>query len=303
MHQQSLSELKTQFEHIDGVTFVERVAGLPEIHIENRFCEAVISLQGGQVLSYTQKADGHDLLFCSKNAYFENGKGIKGGAPVCWPWFGDHPDGLGAHGFARKTLWYVDQIAADECGVTEVTLYTTTTPETERGWPYQAKLSTTIRLGKWLSINLSTTNLGSESLPLTQAIHTYFKVTDIKAVKVTGLESHPYYDKVQDFGLIPASHREITFSGELDRIYQGTAQPITIIDDSLARKIAITSEGSNSTIVWNPWIDKSIAMADFGDDEYHQMLCVETANAADDARQIDPGATHTLAVTYRLEAL
>jgi len=303
MHQPSLSELRTQFAQIEGVHFAERTSGLPEIHIENRFCEAVVSLQGGQVLSYTQKADGRDLLFCSKKAYFESGKGIKGGAPICWPWFGEHPDGLGAHGFARKTLWQADQITTDDCGVTEVTLSTCTTPETEQYWPYQAKLSTNIRLGKWLSISLCTTNLGPEPLPLTQAIHTYFQVADIKAVKVSGLESHAYYDKVQDFALTPASKREITFAGELDRIYQGTAQPITILDQSLKRKIAITSEGSDSTIVWNPWVEKSIAMADFGDDEFHHMLCVETANAADDARQIEPGASHTLAVNYRLEAL
>ncbi len=203
MHQPSLSELRTQFAQIEGVHFTERTSGLPEIHIENRFCEAVVSLQGGQVLSYTQKADGRDLLFCSKKAYFESGKGIKGGAPICWPWFGEHPDGLGAHGFARKTLWQADQITTDDCGVTEVTLSTCTTPETEQYWPYQAKLSTTIRLGKWLSISLCTTNLGPEPLPLTQAIHTYFQVADIKAVKVSGLESHAYYDKVQDFALTP----------------------------------------------------------------------------------------------------
>lgn len=300
MSQFDLSTWQSHCTDVDGVDVVVGRGGLPEIHVANRFCKAEISLLGGQVLTFKRVADEYALLFCSENAFFQLGKGIKGGAPVCWPWFGDDPEGRGAHGFARSSLWDIEAVNSDECGVTQIDLFLpqevfSAHPE----WPYASALKTSIRLGKWLSISLETTNLSDRDMPLTQALHTYFKVGDCREVSVVGLENASYLDKVVDFARLPASGDAITFAAEVDRIYDNNVGEITLIDKSLGRTITIRSEGSGSAIVWNPWLEKAKAMADFAEHEYLDMVCVETANAGGDGRLLEAGEKHALTVIYK----
>ncbi len=301
MSQFDLSTWQRHCADVEGVSVILGRGGLPEIHVINRFCQAEISLLGGQVLTFKRVSDEHALLFCSEKAFFQLGKGIKGGAPVCWPWFGDDPEGRGAHGFARSSLWDIEAITSDECGVTQIDLFLpqevfAAHPE----WPYASALKTSIRLGKWLSISLETTNLSDRDMPLTQALHTYFKVGDCRQVSISGLENASYLDKVADFARLPASGEPITFAGEVDRIYDNNVGEIALIDKSLGRTITIRSEGSGSAIVWNPWIEKAKAMADFAEHEYMDMVCIETANAGEDKQLLSPGQKHRLAVEYRL---
>jgi glucose-6-phosphate 1-epimerase len=297
------SQLQQQYQHLDGVDVVLGRGDLPELHIVNRFCRAEISLLGGQVLSFQRAGDEHPLLFISDDAFFQLGKGIKGGAPVCWPWFGDDPEGRGAHGFARSAMWEVAAITTDDCGVIQVDM---TLPqsvfEDHPEWPFASTLKTSIRLGKWLSISLETTNSSDHDMPLTQALHTYFCVADATRVKVLGLESSSYLDKVVDFARVDASGAPILVGGEVDRIYDNNVGNITLVDSLWQRSISITSQGSGSAIVWNPWVSKAKAMADFGDDEYQRMICIETANAADDKRVLAPGQTHVMSVEYRISS-
>lgn len=302
MGEMNIAALQQQCSSVDGAKVIVGRGGLPEIHIENRFCQAVISLLGGQVLSYHRIGDAHPLLFCSQNAFFKLGKGIKGGAPVCWPWFGDDPEGRGAHGFARSSLWDIEAVTSAECGVTQIDLFLpqavfASHPE----WPYASALKTSIRLGKWLSISLETTNLSDRDMPLTQALHTYFKVGDCRQVSISGLENASYLDKVVDFDRLPASGEPITFAGEVDRIYDNNVAEITLTDKSLGRTIIIRSEGSGSAIVWNPWVEKARAMADFAEHEYLHMVCIETANAGEDIITLPSMGTSCLSVEYRIE--
>ena len=286
---------------VDGVKLSSGPNNLPMLEIENRFCTATISILGGQVLSYQKKDSLQPLLFCSSKAFFAEGKGIKGGAPICWPWFGDNPRWQGAHGFARSHFWDIEAIQQDDCGVTQIDMrLPTEVIQQHSQWPFQASVKTSIRLGKWLSIELVTENLGEQDMPLTQALHTYFNVSDCRNVEVSGLENSSYLDKVVDFDRLPASGDVITFNSEVDRIYDQNIGEIRIRDLGFKRTITITSEGSASAIVWNPWIEKSKQMADFGDEDYNHMICVETANAGEDGRELKPQQSHHLRVKYSI---
>lgn len=295
-----LSHLRMHADNLEGVEIVAGHGGLPEIHITNRFCRAEIALLGGQILNYHRLQDAEPLLFCSEQAFFQVGKGIKGGAPICWPWFGQSDRFSGAHGFARSALWNLDAVMADDCGVTQVDMSLPAEVIEQNGqWPYRAALKTTIRLGKWLSIELTTENLGTESIPLTQALHTYINVGDISQVSISGLEHSAYLDNLASLHRKPATNEVITFTGEVDRIYDEVSGAITVTDGSFDRTITIETQGSNSAIVWNPWVDKARAMADFAEHEYQRMVCVETANAGGDRRELAPSELHVMSVEYR----
>ena len=300
---QVLSEFQTQYASFPEVRFFEGKGGLPFIRVSNRFCDAEISLLGGQILSFSPKNQAQPVLFCSDAAYFELGKGIKGGAPVCWPWFGDHPDGLGAHGFARSNLWRVDSIERDDCEVIELVLslpaeVCAQTPEWQG-----VRLSTKIRLGKWLTIALITENGSDKAVSLSQALHTYFQVSDCRTIRIEGLENNTYLDKPSNFKRQAAAGKAITVNAEVDRIYENVHSPITLLDPNWNRSITLTTEGSASAVVWNPWVEKSKSMNDFGDNEYSQMVCIETTNAASDARMIESGQTHTMQVKIHPKAV
>ena len=293
---QILSELQDQYASLSEVSFFEGKGDLPFIRVSNRFCDAEISLLGGQILSFSRKDQTEPVLFCSDAAYFEQGKGIKGGAPVCWPWFGDHPDGLGAHGFARSNFWKVDSIERDDCEVIELVVSLPTQAFAHYPEWQGVRLSTKIRLGKWLTIALITENDSDKTVSLSQALHTYFQVSDCRNISIQGLEKNTYLDKPSNFQRQPASGKPITIDSEVDRIYEDVQSSVTLLDPSWNRSITLTSEGSASAVVWNPWVEKSKAMSDFGDDEYINMICIETTNAAADGRVLAPGQSHTMQV-------
>jgi glucose-6-phosphate 1-epimerase len=293
---QILSELQDQYASLTEVVFFKGKGGLPFIRVNNRFCDAEISLLGGQVLSFSRKDQIRPVLFCSEAAYFEQGKGIKGGAPVCWPWFGDHPDGLGAHGFARSNLWNVDSIERDDCEVIELVLSLPAQAFGDYPEWQDVRLSTKIRLGKWLTIALITENHSDKAVSLSQALHTYFQISDSRNISIEGLENNTYLDKPSNFQRQPASGKSIAIDAEVDRIYEDVQSPIKLIDRVWNRSITLSSEGSASAVVWNPWVEKSKAMSDFGDEEYINMVCIETTNAAADTRELAVGQSHTMQV-------
>ena len=293
---QVLTELQDQYALLSEVSFFQGKGGLPFIRVNNRFCDAEISLLGGQVLSFSRKDQEKTLLFCSDAAYFEHGKGIKGGAPVCWPWFGDHPEGRGAHGFARSNLWCVDSIERDDCEVIELALRLPIEAFTRYPEWQGVRLSTKIRLGKWLTIALITENGSDKPVSLSQALHTYFQVSDSRTISIEGLENNTYLDKPSNLQRQPATGKAITVDAEVDRIYEVVQSPIKLIDRAWNRSVTLSSDGSASAVVWNPWVEKSKAMSDFGDNEYINMVCIETTNAAADTRDLAPGQSHTMQV-------
>jgi D-hexose-6-phosphate mutarotase len=259
--------------------------------------QALVALHGGQVLNWT--SGGAGLLWLSPTARIREGKSIRGGIPVCWPWFGDHPQDATkpAHGFVRQRAWDVIDTEAT-AGSVRVTLATMTREADGALWPHQAEVRLTVTLGAGLSLALKTTNTGPAPLQLTQALHTYFRVSDIANAEVTGLDGCSYLDKLAGFARMTQSGA-IRFGGEVDRIYVGDTGAVTLADHGMGRRLLIASTGSRSAVVWNPWVDKTARLGDMGSAEaYRQMLCIETANAGDDVVRLAPGAQHALGVRY-----
>jgi glucose-6-phosphate 1-epimerase len=298
----NIEQLNVDYGIADKVKFVEGQGNFPLIKIKNEHAEATISVYAGQVLSFKPLGQAEDLMFVSSQAYYQTGKAIKGGIPICWPWFGPDPEdkGRASHGFVRDRLWQVRKVVSTQDGSTQVTMGLEDTPETRAIWHYSFALSIEITVGQVLTIKLVTRNTGAESFSLTQALHTYFKIGDIDRVEVLGLENKAYLDKV-DGGQQKTQSGAITFSGECDRIYLDVPAQLAIEDRALKRQITVIATNSKTAIVWNPGADISAKMADLGDRDYEHFVCVETANAANEVITIPAGAQSQITARYAVK--
>ncbi len=287
---------------IDGeLQFIEIEHGFVYAEINNARAHATVSTYSGQLLSYRPKDRQEDLLFVSDKAYYEAGKAIKGGIPVCWPWFGPDPENRGrpAHGFVRNRQWQVSGSESLADGSTKIILSITDSEATRALWPHPFRLDIEITVGDTLRVELVTHNTGNDSITISQALHSYFRVGDITRVSVLGLDGINYIDKANDSAR-KTQAGPLTISSEVDRIYTDTSGDLTIDDASLERKIAIASSGCSTAVVWNPWVEVAASMADLDDDDYLQMLCVETANAGPETVTITAGDCYRLTVEYSI---
>lgn len=233
------------------------------------------------------------VLWMSEQSMFEDGQPIRGGVPVCFPWFGGGPEGKlqPGHGFARLHAWkLIDATETDGTLVVEYHLDDTITGEQPR-WPhkYAARLKATF--GSQFEVALTVTNTDDVPFAYEEAVHTYLNVGDVRHVRVTGLAGAKYLDKVAGGWATQVGDVEIT--AETDRVYLST-DDVLVDDPTHGRKLVIGKTGSTNTVVWNPWVAKSAAMPDFGDDEWPGMLCIEAANALEDAVTLQPGESHTM---------
>jgi len=284
------------------VTRMKGNGGLPMITVGNAHANAMISVYGGQVLSFAPKGAA-DLLFLSAKAYFAQGKAIKGGVPICWPWFGADPEGKGrpAHGFMRNRMWHERATRENADGSTTVVLGVDSSPETLAIWPHGFRLTLEITVGKALHLALVTENTGDAAFTITQAMHSYFAVGDSARSQVTGLDGTRYIDKAADgHGALRRQDGAVTIDREVDRIYLDVPPELMIADHALNRSIRIVSSGNKTAVVWNPWAKIAAGMADLQADDYTRFLCVETANAADDGVTVAAGAEFRLVAEYGL---
>jgi len=290
------------YEIEDELQFIEIEHGFVYAEINNARAHATISTYSGQVLSYRPKCQQEDLLFVSDKAFYEVGKAIKGGIPVCWPWFGADPGNGGgpAHGFVRNRQWQMTASESLADGSTIVTMSLTDTEETRKIWPYPFDLSIEMTIGDSLGIALVTHNTGDQSVTISQALHTYFRVGDISKVSVLGLEDTDYLDKV-DGSARKTQSGPLTIEDEVDRIYLDVTGELLIDDASLERRIRIASTGSTTAVVWNPWIKTAASMRDLDDGDYRKMVCVETANAGPETIEIPAGGMYRLTAEYTIE--
>lgn len=280
---------------IPGVRFVPFGKGLTVIEVENDLASARLSLYGAQMLSFAPKGE-EDLLWMSGFSWLETGKAIRGGAPVCWPWFGGSPvDGRPPHGFARISNWNVAKVEALADGATSVVLSLTQADAPAGLADFDFALEFSAIIGRTLTMALKCRNLSVKSVPVSAALHTYFSVGAAEKIRISGLDGQEYLNKVPG-APAPTGKQlgDITIGSEVDWVFCPSESVVEIADPVKGRKIRVEKSGSRSTVVWNPWIKKSAAMPDFGDDEYHSMVCVEAANAAADARVLTPGGEHVL---------
>lgn len=275
--------------------------------------DLLISQQGAQILSYQQ--DGQPpLIWLSEQAAYRRGQGVRGGVPVCWPWFGNllrnphtvqamhtQPDAAPAHGLVRTLNWALEGIDCRDDGITlEFSYNTVTHPLPD--WPHAAKLRLCIQLDERLQIKLGTRNLGETPLSISQALHSYFAVSDIRHVTVEGLHGCRYIETLEDW-----QQREQTgalhFCGETDRIYLNTPAQLSILDPAWQRRIHLLSRGSQSAVVWNPWTDKAQRLSQFAHDAWQGMLCIEHANVMADTLTLAPDEQQWLEVSLWAEQL
>jgi D-hexose-6-phosphate mutarotase len=240
----------------------------------------------------------------STDAQFAVGKPIRGGIPVCWPWFGAHTsdDTLPAHGFARTQPWQVKSSRSLNDGSTELSLTMPISSVMQAMWPQQAQLDMLINVGDTLKIALITRNLGASDFQVTEALHTYFSISDVSEVQVEGLDGIHFHDKAAGWAEGDQAGA-ISFGEEVDRVYVNTPERCTIVDTGFNRNIHIAKLGSQSTVVWNPWNARAAQMGDLGQDGWKRFVCVESANALSNAVTVPAGKSHTLAVEYRVESL
>lgn len=284
-------------------TQLETLGELEAIRIRHPLLEATVVLQGAHLVHFAPAGEDN-WLWMSPLARFEKGVAIRGGVPVCWPWFGDpghNPapvkslvDTDKAHGFARTALWSVDQLEELEEAVNLTLVLDAAGPPGNTPWQGQARVSLTLSFSpEDLTLALTTRNTGTGPLAITQALHTYLPTEQVSATRIRGLEGAHYLDTLDDWN---PKHQEgtVTFDGETDRIYQAAPELHIHSPDRTCR---LASRGSASTVVWNPGPEKAARLSDFPDDAWTGMLCVETANAADDYRELQPGASHTLSAT------
>ena len=268
--------------------------GYPYIEIENDFAEAKIALQGAHLFHYKVK-DKPDLLWLSKMAYFEKGKAIRGGIPICFPWFGKNKDNptLPQHGFARTELWTVVLEEELDAHQTHIRLQLQHNPHTLEQWPYLFDLYLDITISDRLIIALTIHNRDTKPFEISTALHTYFSVSDINTISIKGLDAKAYYNALN--GNTSIQDGDISIEEEVDRVYFDPSKSITLLNGDF--KVQIDQEGSNSLVVWNPWIEKSTQMTDMSDDGYKSMVCLETSNARDDARVLNANESHVLKAT------
>ncbi|MFO7593157.1 MAG: D-hexose-6-phosphate mutarotase [Pseudomonadota bacterium] len=292
---QTIEELKKHFALPGCIDFIKTEGGLIAARVENRAAKAAITLQGAQLIDY--RLNDEPVIWLSEEASLKPGKSIRGGAPVCWPWFGAHADdsALPAHGYARTVPWRLLRVDAGNPACTELEFALIDSAKTRSMFPQPLKLRLTLRIGASLELALQTTNSGSKPVRLTEALHTYFAVGDVGKVSLHGLEGCNYLDKVTGFDR-KQQHGAVRIDGEVDRIYLDTDGRCEIRDPVLGRRLVLRAKNSRSTVVWNPGSDKARQMGDLGPEGYRRMLCVETANAAENALELQPGQVHTLEV-------
>jgi D-hexose-6-phosphate mutarotase len=287
-----------------GRQLVFREAGEVVVaEIDTPLASASLCLQGAHLMTWRPRAQAEPVVWLSELAKPAPGKSIRGGMPVCWPWFGPHATDakLPAHGFARTVPWELAAARVLGDGAVEFALGLTVNERTRALWPHRTRAELRLTVGATLKAALTTFNEDDHAVVIGEALHTYFHIGDIAAVRVRGLEGCDYLDKV-DGGARRQQRGAIRFTGETDRVYVNTAAECVIEDERLRRRIHVAKSGSRSTVVWTPWTEKADRMGDFGPDGWRSMVCVESANAAENAVTIKPGGSHALAVEYRVES-
>jgi len=295
----SLDALNIQYGIPGFIEFKKGVSGLTFAHIKNCYGYAEISLYGGHVTDFQLLGDG-PILWMSPLSKFIPGMAIRGGIPICWPWFGPHPTDslLPQHGIARLSNWSVVNTCLLEGEQVRVVLRCDQDKIDQLEDWKGVELELSITLGKALKLDLCTRNHRHEAIAVGGALHTYFRVEDILQVAVKGLEVTHYLDKLDQYKR-KFQEGYVDFTGETDREYLDTKSDCFLMDKVNSRSLKVSKEGSTTTVLWNPWQVSSKNMTDFSDDGFRHMVCIEAAISANDLKIISPGESHILSQTIK----
>lgn len=289
------TSLSAEFGITGTLDFIETEHGLVKAAVSLDRIQGELYLQGAHVTGW-QRPGGRPVLFTSLNSAFVPGRAIRGGIPIIFPWFGAHAHAPAApqHGFARTASWRLERVEAANRDALTLTLGLSDADVSSPFWPAPFRAVYTVTFGQTLVLRLAVQNRGREPIVFEEALHTYFSVSDINDVAITGLAGATYIDKTSGGARKRQTEALLKLAGETDSVYLDTG-PVCMIDDrGRRRRIAIEKAGAASTVVWNPWAEKAAAMADLGDPAWRAMVCVETGNIADNAVRLTGDSEHAM---------
>jgi glucose-6-phosphate 1-epimerase len=289
----AIAELERRF-GIPGIAAI--VAGngaLPKVHITSPQSTGDVYLHGAQVTSW-KPITGQEVLFLSSKSRWEDGVAIRGGVPICFPWFRAKSDNPKAptHGVVRTRAWRLESIVRADDVVT-VRMFTGSDETTRRWWPGDFRIVHQASFSAELALELIVTNTGNTPLLFEEALHSYYRVGEIEAARVRGLDSVHYLDNT-DANREKTQHGDVEIAAQTDSAYLNTSSDVELYDPTLSRRIRLRKDGSLSTVIWNPWRDGGRLLSDLVEDEWRQMLCVEASNVLACAVELAPGQQHTM---------
>ena len=286
---------ESPFGELAGVELVS-THGMPSVRVRTQAATGLVFLQGAHVAEWVPAGQA-PVIWMSEKAVYRAGKALRGGIPICFPWFGNHPEhkAYPAHGFTRtKELKYLGARATADGGA-ELELMLEDDAATFAFFPHAFEARLRVAFGKTLELAFTVMNRGSDSFSFEEALHSYFRVADVREASIVGLSGATYHDKVRAMAEFIETAPELRLTGETDRVYESHAA-CTIVDPPGKRSLRVEKTHSHTTVVWNPWTERAAEMADLGADAWSSMVCVESANVADARVTLAPGERHTLGV-------
>ncbi len=296
----NIAALNREFGIPDTITFSSMKEDIAVATITNQYAKCVVSLYGAHVLSY-QPSGMEEVLWMSPLSAFESGKAIRGGIPVCFPWFGPHAtdNQKAVHGFARLMSWEVKSTENQADGASVIVLRLNDSAATKEIWPYAFKAELTVTVGSELTVTLHFVNTGNETFTTTDALHTYFKVSDLENVTISGLHKNVYTNAGSNDEIIQDDEL-VKIKKEENRRYLSHTGDCVITDTKYGRKINVAKKGSNVTVVWNPFSETAKNIGDMPDDGYKTFVCVEAVNAYADAVTLAPNEEWSISAIISL---
>jgi glucose-6-phosphate 1-epimerase len=298
----TVDELNQRFAIAGVAQITAGNGGLPRVCVSTPAATAEIYLHGAHLTSWRPKG-ADEVIFLSQNSTWKDGHAIRGGIPICFPWFRNKADDPKApsHGFARTKAWQLDSVESKGDTVT-VSLSTASDEATRAWWPHDFRLVHRLNIGAELTQELVLSNTGTAPLRFEEALHTYYRVAAAESLRITGLAGVAYLDNT-DGNREKRQEGDIVFAGQTDRAYLDTTHAVEISDPAMRRRIRLTKENSRTTVVWNPWKEGAQSMADLGDDEWRTMACVEASNIRSFAVDLGPGQQHSMKTTIQVAAV
>ncbi|MCP4598898.1 D-hexose-6-phosphate mutarotase [Neptuniibacter sp.] len=304
---QKIQDLYSSFGDLSGIT-IELHKQLIAVAVHNKSAKATLFLQGAQLAEY-QRLGEEPVLWMSDQCDFKAGKSLRGGIPICWPWFGNlefNPEAvksqfsgeMPAHGFVREREWSLDRVNSVDEYTTELFLSLDVEPDPER--PFCARLQLKVSIGQELELEFSVSNTGDKTFSFTSALHTYFSVSHIERAEIHGLEQKTYLDTLNGWQS-KTDADDLQINSEVDRVYPDLNKSTVLKDSGWDRAIQIEAEHFPDMVVWNPWIDKAKRLSHFADEAYQEMICMESAQILDNYLTLKPEEQFKASIIIRSE--
>jgi len=292
-----IDALNRRFELPEIAAVVPGNGGLAKVRVTTSLAAGEVYLHGAQVTSW-KPAGAEEAIFLSQHSHWQDGRAIRGGIPICFPWFRAKADDAQApaHGFVRTREWQLDSVTAEGDGCVAVTCSTGSDDATRRWWPHEFRLVHRVTIGSSLHLELTVTNLGSAPFVFEEALHTYFRVGAAERARVRGLDQVTYLDNT-DGNREKVQSGDVALTAPTDNAYLNTRSALELIDPTLHRILRTNKQNSATTVVWNPWQQGAATLADLGADEWRLMTCVEASNILRSAVSLAPGEQHAMGAT------